>query len=425
VEVYFIGDPEKVSDYFRTNSDRSTEDVNVLRTHGEFPIIDEGNILIDALFGSGLTRPVTGFYAELIHHMNESPGEIISIDIASGLYCDQPLSDEGSVIEPKHTVSFQLPKMAFFQPGQARHVGNWHVVNIKLHPRFMEAQSSDHFLTEEGDVIKLVPRRNRFDHKGNFGRVQLISGSKGKMGASVLAARACLRGGAGLVHVQVPKCGTSILQTAVPEAMVIEDQGEEHITSVLMIDGLSCLGIGPGVGTDKSTAKALIQLLKSLPEEGRLVMDADAINLLSENRTLLSELPNGTVLTPHPGEFRRLVGDWSDDYEKLRKLKELCKTYQLNVVLKGAFSAICNSRGEVRFNPTGNPGMATGGSGDVLFGLLTALIGQGMDPEDALLLGVYIHGLAGDRAKEASGMLSMVAGDLIEKLPEAFKQLDI
>ncbi len=263
--------------------------------------------------------------------------------------------------------------------------------------------------------------RSTFDHKGSAGRLLLIAGSKGKMGAATLSARAAMRSGCGLLYIHTPCCGLNILQVNVPEAMVIEDEHTEVITEVVPADNLDVLAMGPGIGTNSLTQKALADLILHTSEP--MVLDADALNILALNPELLNALPPESILTPHPGEFARLVGAWRSDFEKLEKLRWLAKTYQVNVVLKGAYSAVCSSCGYLYFNSTGNPGMATAGSGDVLTGIVAALLAQGLAPFDALRAGVYLHGQAGDEAAIKVGEISLMASDLIEYLPIAFKKL--
>ncbi|MBV6646714.1 MAG: NAD(P)H-hydrate dehydratase, partial [Cyclobacteriaceae bacterium] len=349
--------------------------------------------------------------------------ELVSIDIASGLLTDGPwLSGNEAILQPSHTISFQLPKLAFFQPQLAPFVGQWHVVGIGLDSTFIGNCKTSYFLTEPRDIIQKVQMREKFMHKGDAGRLQLVVGSKGKMGAAVLATRAAIRAGVGLLTSQVPGCGVDILQISCPEAMVYTDDSKEYISSIQIGPGVTSVGIGPGLGTSKKTKGALSTFIQRW-EGGPLVLDADALNILSEEPLLLSALPVGSILTPHPGEFQRLVGAWKDDQEKLEKLVGFCTKYQLNVVLKGAYSAVCDTKGQVFFNPTGNPGMATAGSGDVLLGLVSGLLVQGYLPDVALKLAVFLHGKAGDLAVQEKTTFGLIASDMIEAIPSAFRTL--
>lgn len=416
VAVYTVGNLEKASADFQVNRTRLQEqnEIRHIDTEAAIPTMEEQALIIDGLFGSGLSRPVTGLYAAVIDAMNKSKAFTFAIDIPSGLFADSPPGD-GAIVAADHTISFQTPKLAFFQPSLHPFTGRWHVVDIGLNQTAIDSMVTDYFLTESGDVS--FPQRSRYAHKGSAGRMLLVSGSRGKMGSTTLSARAAMRSGCGLLYVHTPQCGTSILQVSIPEAIVIEDEHKGIITGIRPEANLNAIAIGPGIGTDPLTKKALLRLLEKVNKP--VVLDADALNILSENTELISLVPRQSILTPHPGEFKRLVGEWEDDFQKLNRLQTFCRKNQFNVVLKGAFSAVCNTQGEIFFNPTGNPGMATAGSGDVLTGILGALLGQGFSPEDALKTGVYLHGLAADMAVSVVGEIAMVASDIITHLPAA------
>ena len=420
VSIFVVGSVERATEDFKVNFERLSvlTGIHQVANEDQIPSIPDNAVVIDGLFGSGLSRPVSGLFANVIDQINKSGAEVYAIDISSGLYPDQPLG-EGAVVEATHTISFQTPKLIFFLPEMRKYVGQWYVVDIGLDEPFIQSCEADAFFTQARDIV--LPSRSTFDHKGSAGRLLLIAGSKGKMGAATLSARAAMRSGCGLLYIHTPCCGLNILQVNVPEAMVIEDEHTEVITEVVPADNVDVLAMGPGIGTNSLTQKALADLILHASEP--MVLDADALNILALNPELLNALPPESILTPHPGEFARLVGAWRSDFEKLEKLRWLAKTYQLNVVLKGAYSAVCSSRGYLYFNPTGNPGMATAGSGDVLTGIVAALLAQGMAPFDALRAGVYLHGQAGDEAAINVGEISLMASDLIEYLPAAFKKL--
>lgn len=416
---YYIGDLQKATEDFRINMERSSGifPIKQIKDYDHIPFIPNDYVIIDALFGSGLSRPLEGLIEKLVNTINDSWAQIFSVDIPSGIFSDN--TSDGVTIIADHTISFEIPKLSLFQPELAGQVGRWHLVGIGLSKEFISLQKTNYFYTERKDIK--LPKRAKNAHKGDAGRMLLISGSKGKMGATVLSAKAAMRTGAGLLFVHAPCCGLDVLQTAVPEAMVIEDEHTEVITEILPADNIRVVAIGPGIGTGSLTVKAFKGLLDKVKDP--IVIDADAINIVAENRELLDVLPAGSVLTPHPGEFKRLVGEWKDDFEKLELLRNLCKTYKLNVVLKGAHSAVCDYHGIVYFNPTGNPGMATAGSGDVLTGVIAALMAQGLKSFDALKTGVYLHGLAGDLAEVEKGQYSLIASDIIDFLPKAFLKL--
>ncbi|WP_420147061.1 NAD(P)H-hydrate dehydratase [Spirosoma sp.] len=396
-----------------------TENIRYIEFSRDIPTIRHNEVIIDAILGTGLSRPTEGIVKEVILAINRTQATVVSVDIASGLYTDQANSPTDVIIEPDYTVTFQLPKLAFMLPKNGRYVGEWHTVDIRLYKRSIDLAPTPYYYTQPQEARLLLHKRERYSNKGTFGHALLLVGSHGKMGAAVLAARACLRSGVGLLTVQVPRCGYSILQMAVPEAMCLPDGHQNVLTGSSEIEGpspsdYSTVGIGPGIGKAPETLSMLKALLPKLKKP--IVIDADALNLLSENRELLNQLPKNSILTPHPKEFERLTKKWDDDYQKLDILREFSKKYNVVVVLKGAYSAVATPSGDVHFNSTGNPGLSTGGTGDVLTGVLTALLAQGYDPVEAAVLGVFAHGLAGDKVAEQRGQIGMIASDVIDAL---------
>lgn len=419
VRVYIMGDPTKGTPDFKSNFE-ALPGCEVILEGSDFPAVDEEEIIIDGLFGSGLSRPLEGRYAALVAYLNTLPNQRVAIDIASGLFADSPMGDDMIALKADITISFQLPKLSFFLPQNDAKVGSWRVVSIGLDEAFIKKQKT-HFYTSEKDELKqLIPKRTTYAHKTQVGRLMIVAGSKGKMGAAILCTRAAFSAGIGLVNVHAPSCGLDILQVAVPEAMVSVD-GNEDCISEIPEPSNEVMAIGPGLGTEAQTKKGLETLLASV--DSPLIIDADGINLLASEKRLLKMLPEDSILTPHPGEFKRLVGAWENDYEKLDMLRSFCMEYQVNVVLKGAYSAVCNAKGMIGFNLSGNPGMATAGSGDVLTGIIGALLGQGLQPYDALRLGVYLHGAAGDEAIRGKEVQWLTASHLIEFLPNAATSL--
>jgi hydroxyethylthiazole kinase-like uncharacterized protein yjeF len=379
----------------------------------------EIDVIIDALFGSGLSRPADGLFAEAIRAMNETDCVRIAVDIPSGLRADEPSS--GEIFHAHHTVSFQTPKLAFLFPSNHQFVGEWSIVDIGLDKHFIKQQDVARFVLTQRDIKRRLRKRGTFDHKGSNGHVLLVSGSYGKTGATVLSSRAALRAGTGLLTVRVPSCGYVVLQSSVPEAMLLPDSNENIITSIPELESYSAVGVGPGLGTADVTAKALEHLLRHSTKP--IVIDADALNIISSHRNLLHIVSAGSILTPHPKEFERLAGKWSNDFEKLDKQIALAKQLKSIVVVKGAFTSIASPDGRVYFNSTGNPGMASGGTGDVLTGILTSLLGQGYESVDAAIVGVYLHGLSGDLAAADLGFESLIASDIIGYLPHAFQKI--
>ncbi len=405
---------------FEKNRSRLPERLSCTEWNGtiDTSAFAEMDILIDALLGSGLSRPLEGFLATVVQAMNEASAIKIAVDIPSGLLMDRP--SEGVVFKAHRTVSFQLPKLAMLLPAHSDYVGEWSLVDIGLSASFQASIPCQHFFVTESDIAALLHPRKRFSHKGTYGHALVIAGSRGMMGASVLSARAALRAGVGLVTVHIPVDERHIIQVAVPEALCDLDE-QDCFSSLSTVEKYTAIAVGPGLGRKPETVKALAQLLENYRKP--LVIDADALNILAEHTHLVHLIPPGSILTPHPKEFERLVGSWKDDFDRLEKQKRLSEKLQSVIILKGAFTSIATSDGKVYFNPTGNPGMATGGSGDVLTGILAALLAQGYASVDAALVSVYIHGLAGDLAARDLGMISLMANDLITFTPKAFQKI--
>ncbi len=387
------------------------------------PEIKPSAVVVDALFGTGLARPLAGVAAAVVAHLNAAPAHVIAVDLPSGLYADGPQPADSSVVRAAHTVSFGLPKLAFLLPQNADFVGEWHVLDIGLDQEFIGRAETPWYLTHLADPEVALPRRAKFAYKNTFGHALLLAGSRGKVGAAVLAAGACLRGGAGLLTVRVPGCGYDIIQTTRPEAMCLPDPQADFISELPALDGYQAVGIGPGLGQEEASRAVLEKLLREA--EVPLVIDADALNLLGQHRELLDLLPENTVLTPHIGEFARLTEKTGDDYHRLDLLRQFTQKYRCLVVLKGAYTAVGAPDGRVYFNSTGNPGMGTGGSGDVLTGLALALrADQRLGPLHAVRLAVLAHGHAGDLAAAETGEAGLIAGDLVRHIGPALKQLE-
>jgi len=397
----------------------------------ELPAIPPGTVVIDALFGTGLTRPLVGLAAALVAHLNASQARVVAVDLPSGLFADAPQPAASAVVRAAYTVSFGLPKLAFLLHQNAEFVGEWHVEDIGLSTSFIEQIATPWFYTDAAVMAGALPARPRFGHKGTFGHALLLAGSRGKIGAAVLAAGACLRGGVGLLTARVPACGYDIMQISVPEAMCLQDPQADCISELPDLTPYQAVAIGPGLGQNTASLAVLRQLLEtasatlgSRPTPLPLVVDADALNLLGQHRELLELLPEHTVLTPHPKEFERLTEPARDDYHRLELLRGFARRHRCLVVLKGAYTCLATPTGELHFNSTGNPGMATGGSGDVLTGLLLALRANvQLTPFEAARLGVYAHGRAGDLAAAETGQAGLVAGDLVRHLGPVLREL--
>jgi NAD(P)H-hydrate epimerase len=325
------------------------------------------------------------------------------------------------VVYADYVLSFQLPKLAFFMQENHEYVKNWSTADIGLHPNYLNNTAAKYEYVDKDYAKGIIRERSKFAHKGDFGKSMIISGSFGKMGAAVLCARACMKSGAGLVTAHVPGCGYQIMQTSIPEVMVTTDFGERFLTGLPDIKHYDAIGIGPGIEKHIDTYEVISQLLSRYNRP--IVFDADAINIISLEKSFLRMLPEGSILTPHPGEFRRLTGQWNNDFEKLEKQIALSEKFKVFIVLKGANTSVSTPDGKIFFNSTGNPGMATGGSGDVLTGMITSFLGQGYVPREAAVLAVYLHGLAGDIAADFLGHECLMASDIIDYLPQAFMEL--
>ncbi|MDP1624044.1 MAG: NAD(P)H-hydrate dehydratase [Bacteroidales bacterium] len=430
VNVYTLSSPEKMSPSCKANFQRLQEcqksgmqNFKMLEHPSDLPEIAVTDVVIDAIFGSGLSRPSEVFTATVIQHINSSGARVVAIDVPSGLFCDgtsQTISLH-QIIQADFTLTFAPPKLAFFFPENDPFVGNWQLLDIGLHQNFIDTAEVQNFMLEEWDMATLLKKRNKFAHKGVFGHALLIAGSTGKMGAAVLSAKACLRSGAGLVTVVSPGSGVDIMQTAVPEAMLVVDPDKDQFTDPPEISAFSAIAIGPGIGTSPKTANALKLLIQQAPFA--MIFDADAINILAENKTWLGFIAKECIFTPHSKEFERLVGRSSNNFERNQMQRDFSFRYQCYVVLKGAHTAITTPEGLCYFNTTGNSGMATGGSGDVLTGIIAGLLAQGYSSFESCILGVYIHGLAGDFAAKEQGFESLIAGDIINHLGKSFQSL--
>jgi hydroxyethylthiazole kinase-like uncharacterized protein yjeF len=386
------------------------------------PHLDHREIIIDGIFGSGLNRPVDGHTGTIIRHINHNAGCVVSIDIPSGLFGeDNRLNNPENIIKASFTVSFEFPFFSFFMSENEKYTGLWEVIEIGLHKESIEKLEPFYLSLDTVMIRELIIPRKKYSHKGTYGHALIIAGKYGMMGASVLCAKACLRGGAGLTTVCIPRLGYDIVQSSIPEALVQAGDSDEIFNKVPDLSKFQAIACGPGIELASATGKALHDLLvhACVP----LVLDADALNILSEHKDWIELLPRGTVITPHPKEFDRLAGTSPDMYSRHLKQLEFASKYNVLVILKGAHTLISTPDGKSYINTTGNPGMATGGSGDVLTGLLVSLMAQGYSSLNASLIAVFIHGLAADLALESSSMEALIAGDIIEKIGPAFRMV--
>ncbi len=424
VQAFKVAFSENASPDFLTNEKRLTKikriDYQTLLSEDTLPTIDTEDIVIDAIFGSGLSRPLEGFPAKMVNHINGSGARVIALDMPSGLFCEDNSTNDNSIIRADYTFTFQLPKLAFLFPENDKYVGEWQLLNIGLNQDFINAQETPwHFLLPD-DLKSGYKFRKKFDHKGTFGHGLLIAGSYGKSGAAVLASKAALATGTGLITTHVPSLNYTIQQSSFPEGMVSIDEDEKFFTGIKDISPYSAIAIGPGLGKENQTQNAMKLIIQNSTVP--LILDADALNIMTENPTWLSFLPPGSILTPHVGEFERIAGKCSNGWERLDRARDLAFKHRIYVILKGAHTAIVCPDKQVIFNSTGNPGMATGGSGDVLTGILLGLQALGYSSLYSSMAAVYLHGLAADLAINKKPMESLVAGNIIEFLPRAIKK---
>jgi ADP-dependent NAD(P)H-hydrate dehydratase / NAD(P)H-hydrate epimerase len=425
-EIYYVHYTDKVTNDWNINRIRLEKNGKVpfisLDKIDQFPVICSDDIIIDAIFGSGLKRPADGLAAEIIRQINKIDCTVIAVDIPSGLFGeDNSRNTPDNIMKADFTLSFQFPKLSFLLADNYLYVGEWHILPIGLHPAAIRDIGTPFYFTEEKDIAPLLKHRAKFDHKGMFGHGFLIAGSQSKTGAALLGAKAALRSGIGLITCHVPYGSGSVLQSSLPEAMVQPDNNQTVISQIENWEDFTAIGVGPGIGTGDETITAFHELLKNCDKP--MVLDADAINILGLNKDWISLIRPGTILTPHPKEFERIAGKTADGYSRLLKQISFSIEHKCIIILKGAYTSISLSDGRVIFNSTGNPGMATAGSGDVLTGIVLSLLAQGYSQENASVTAVYIHGLAGDIAAEKSSFESVIASDIIENTGNAFKRI--
>ena len=426
IQTYLFNITGRLSDDCLTNKKRLDlcRHVNFTEISSQFvfPEIHPEDVIIDGLFGTGLNKPLSGGYAGLTKKINESKATIVSIDIPSGLMCeDNTYNQLNHIIHANLTLTIQLPKLAFFFAENQKYIGEVKIMDIHLHPEGLKQIESSIVINDKEQIKSFIKKRHAFSHKGTMGHALLVTGCYGMAGASVLSARACLKSGIGKLTIHTAELNNDILQISIPEAMISHDISDIMISKAIPTYDYDAMGIGPGIGTDSETAEALKDFIQNHPNE--LVLDADALNILGSHPDWLALLPQDSILTPHPKELENLVGQCQNSYERMTKARELAIRSQIYIIIKGHYSLICTPTGRIFINPTGNPGMATAGSGDVLTGILTGLLAQGYTAHEACLLGVYLHGLAGDIACEKLGEESMLASDIINALPRAIKVL--
>ncbi|MFC3161462.1 NAD(P)H-hydrate epimerase [Chryseobacterium arachidis] len=381
---------------------------------------DNRTVIIDALFGTGLSRDLEGELKELVEFLNEKNNLKISIDLPSGLKADTISSENSAIFETDFTLSFQFWKKSFLHPETGKYAGKVQILDINLSKDYISETETEDFVIDDEVVKNIFKPRNEFSHKGTYGKVTIAAGSYGKMGAAVLATRSALKTGTGLTFTLAPKCGYEILQTENPEAMFIE--GGSDVIDHIEIDESSVCGVGPGLGTDEETVKAFLKFLKDYSKP--LILDADALNIIAQDKKNIKLIPEKSIITPHPKEFERLFGATENSFERLELAKNKAKELQIYIVLKDHHTQIINPEGKVFYNITGNSGLAKGGSGDILTGVLTSFLAQKYTEEEAAILGVWFHGRAAEFASEKHSREAVLPTDIIHEFGNVFTELN-
>ncbi len=422
IEIYIAGSGEKGSQDFTTNLQRLkkiSDKIYFITSTKNLPEISKADIIIDALFGIGLNKKPSGIFSELIKHLNNSGATIISVDMPSGMYAD--VSSKGNdIIKSSYTLSFQVRKLSFLMAENESYTGEVEILDIGLAQDFYQNENFNLFLVDEDLIKEIYLQRKQFSNKGNYGYACLVAGSYGMMGAAVLSSMACLRSGVGKLTCYICKDGYEIMQTSVPEAMC-KTFGKTFIKDIKNVSDFDVIGVGPGIGKHTSHKQLLATIFKE--SNNPVVIDADGLNALSTTRSLYKKFPQNSIITPHPKEFERLFGKTNNNFEQMELAINKAQELKIYIVLKGHHTLIATPDGSGYFNSTGNAGMATAGSGDVLTGIITGLLAQKYSSLNACILGVYLHGLAGDLAAEKLSKEAMLAGDIIDYLGKGFLHL--
>ncbi|MFM9984836.1 MAG: NAD(P)H-hydrate dehydratase [Flavobacteriales bacterium] len=420
VSVVVVGDAQQGSKDFRMNLERVMEADLPLMFYGKDEnhlVFEPDSIILDCILGSGTSRPADGLIATAINEINQNiTCTKIAIDIPSGLLPDDFSGQEGFIIRADRTLTIEVPKRALLVSENTRYIGELTIVSIGLDHVFERSTDCEYSAYDMVEAVFDLEFRSLNVHKKTNGHVVLIAGSKGKMGACLLAARGAMRVGAGMLTARIPACGYSIVQTALPEVMCDVDEGVDYIKSAGELNGFESLALGPGLGKAPEVALMMRKVLKEIACP--CVLDADALNLIAE-KNLFNDIPQGSILTPHIGEFNRLFGETTSDKERLEVLRTKSRELGVVIVLKGPYTRVATPNGEISFNTTGNPILATAGSGDVLTGVIAGLLAQGYDPSSAARLGVFLHGLSGDVLSIQMGDSGALAGEIADGLPHA------
>lgn len=427
VDAYLFNIHGTLSDNCEENRDRLKSEGLVhsyteVTSNFDPPKLTQQTLVIDGLFGSGLNKPLTGGFASLVKYINQSTARVVSIDLPSGLMTeDNSANNSAAIIRADLTLTLQFKKLSMYYADCQQYLGKVQVLDIRLSKEYVKSIPSPFSTVDAEYIRKNMLTRDDFAHKGTMGNALLIAGTEGMAGAAVLASKACLRSGVGKLTALTPRCNTTVMQISVPEAVLAIDQ-ENYYSEAVAADEFDAVGIGPGLGKQEGSALALMSQLQQT--QCPVVLDADALNMLGSHGTWISQLPDNMILTPHPHELDRLASTTChSDSERLAVARDMAESLRAYIVLKGHYTALCLPDGNVVFNTTGNSGMATAGSGDVLTGIITGLLARGYSRKNACLTGIYLHGLAGDIAAARVGKECMMASDIIAALPEAFKAM--
>lgn len=426
VSAYIVDSPKPGSSDFEINLERLHKicnEIYFLKDVQSFPPLNN-DVVIDALFGTGLNKRITGLFSKVIHHINNSAKTVIAIDVPSGLFTDEssPGHEDDEIVKATYTLSFQNQKLGLLMAENGPCTGQVLLLDINLSKEYEEKENSALEYVDETFIKSLYIPRNDFANKGSYGYACLLAGSYGMMGAAVLSAKSCLRSGVGKLTCYTCKSGYEIVQSCVPEAMC-KTFGNTFIKDVADFKSFDVVGIGPGIGRHSSHKELLRDLFTGFKKP--VVIDADALNVMSENSGLYKLIPKNSIITPHPKEFERLFGKSASDFERMELALTKAKQFNIFIILKGHFTFIATPGGKGYFNSTGNAGMATAGAGDVLTGIITGLVAQKYSPLNACILGVYLHGLAGDLAAKKISEEALIAGDIIHYLGKAFKEISL
>lgn len=379
----------------------------------DLPAGDTSMILIDALLGSGLNKPLTGNHALLVGLLNSWHKTAVAVDVPTGLLTEGEIPENALVLKADLVITFQQPKIMFLLPESGPYMKRWEVVDVGLDKAFIDTLHSPYRFVEEKDIRQILKPRPRFSNKGSFGHALVIAGQPETMGAALLSASACAQAGAGLTTACVPESGLTALNCYQPEVMAIVRKHNK--LPEISWDKFTAIAIGPGLGKGQDAQELLLALFKNYRKP--VVIDADALNMLSSHPEFLKQIPAQSIITPHMKEFDRLFGTQHSWWQRIQTAIRKAAAYQINIVLKNSYTIIITSEGRVFFNSTSNAAMASGGMGDVLTGIITALLAQKYTPGQACLTGVYLHGKAGDELALHGPAAVVLPGKVAAQLP--------